>query len=202
MRKILLLSLLLWGLICACATAQDTISKQIPILVLKNKQIQSLTDTLVFNTKGTNRSNVVFLSVCKFNGHQLLFSGCINKGLACYLVIEPEFQSLQLVGFLNISGYDCFVFGDHSIKRFFRQTKDSILIPKELEWISEVSKIQYMDDLFNHIDTYNRDVPIFITFDILRYVYKKSKFEENRPDSKNEDIFSDFRSAKWLRYRK
>ena len=193
---------MLWGLFCACATAQDTLPKQTPILVLKNKQIQSLTDTLILNTKGSKGSNIVFLSVCKFNGCQLFFSGCVNKGLACYLIAEPEFQSQQLVGFLKISEYDCYVFGDHSTERFFRQTKDSILIPKKFEWISEVSKVQYLDDVFNHIDTYNRDVPLFITFDIRRYLYKKGKFEEHRPDSKDEDIFSDFRSAKWLPGRK
>ena len=201
MKKILLLSLLLCGVICACATAQDTLPKQIPILVLKNKQIQSLTDTLIFNTKGSYRSNIVLLSVCKFNGCQFLFSGCINKGLACYLVKEPEFQSQQLVGFFKISEYECFVFGDNSIGRFFRQTKDSILIPKKLEWISEVSKVQYMDDLFNHIDTYSDDVPLLITYDIQRYVYKKGKFEDVESDPKVDSIFLDFRFANTLHYK-
>jgi len=180
---------------------QDSVPKQIPIMMLKNKQIKTLIDSLVINTKGTDRSNVILLSVCKFDRCQFLFVGCVNKGTACYLITETEFQSQPIVGFLKISNYDCYIFGDPSIKRFFRQTKDSILIPKKLEWLSEVSSIRYMDDLFNHIDTHFSDIPLYVTFDIQRYVYRKSKFEVLWPNSKFEDIFLDFKSSNRLPYR-
>lgn len=189
-------------LFLSASAVHDSVPKQTPILILKNKQVETLIDSLVSNTKGTNKSNIILLSVCKFDGYQFLFVGCINKGLACYLVTETEFQSKNLVGYLKISNYDCYVFGDQSTKRFFRRTKNTILIPKKLEWLSEVSSVRYMDDLFRHVDTHSSDIPLFITFDIQRYVYQKSKFEVVRPDSKVEDIFLDFRSSNRLPHRK
>lgn len=188
-------------LFLSASAVHDSVPKQTPILILKNKQVKTLIDSLVLNTKGTNKSNVILLSVCKFDGCQFLFVGCINKGLACYLITETEFQSQNLVGYLKISNYDCFVFGDQSTKRFFRRTKNTILIPKKFEWISEVSSVRYMDDLFSHIDSHSSDIPLFITFDIQRYVYQKSKFKVVRPDSKFEDIFLDFKSSNRLPHR-
>lgn len=188
-------------LFLSVSAVQDSVPKQLPILILKNKQVKTLLDSLVLNAKGTNKSNVILLSVCKFDRCQFLFVGCVNKGLAPYLITETEFQSQHIVGFLKFSNYDCYIFGDSSIKRFFRQTKDSILIPEKLEWLSKVSSVRYMDDLFNHIDTYSSDIPLFVTFDIQRFVYQKSKFEVVGPNSKSEDIFLDFISSNRLPYR-
>ena len=191
-----------FGLLFVSVSAvQDAVPKQIPIMKLKNKKVKTLIDSLILNTKGTDKSNVIFLSICEFDRCQFLYAGCVNKGMACYLITEPEFQSQHIVGFLKISNYDCYIFGDSSVKRFFRQTKDSILIPEKLAWLSEVSSVRYMDDLFNHVDTYSSDIPLYVTFDIQRYVYQKSNFEVVRPDSKYGGIFSDFRSSNRLPYR-
>lgn len=179
----------------------DSIPKQISILMLKNKQVKTLLDSLVLNTKGTDKSNVILLSVCKFENYQFLFAGCINKGMACYLITETEFQKQPIMGFLKVSNYDCYIFGDSSVKRFFRQTKDSILIPEKFKWLSEVSNVRYMDDLFNHITTYSRDVPLHITFDIQRYVYHNGKFDEIGMNSKFEDLFLDFIHSNRMPYR-
>lgn len=189
-------------LFVSVSAVQDTVPKRIPIMILKNKQIKILIDSLALNTKGTDKSNVILLSVCKFDRSQFLFTGCVNKGMACYLITETEFQSQHIMGFLKISNYDCFIFGDLSIKKFFRQTRDSIMISKELEWLSEVSNVRYMDDLFNHIDTYSSDIPLFVTFDIQRYVYQKGKFEDVSSDSKFEGVLSNFRTSNRLPCRK
>lgn len=184
------------------SAVQDSIRQKIPIMVLKNKQIKDVTDSLTFNTKGTNKSNVVLLSICDFKGCQFLFSGCVNRGFLHLLIMEPEFQSQQIVGFINISGYDCFVFGDHSTKHFFRQTKDSILIPEKFEWISKVSNAQFTDDLLNLIG-YKTDpnAPFYITFDIHRFIYRRGKLVDIKSFPEFEDYFFDFRNEYRLPYR-
>lgn len=192
---------LIWLMAVSESIAQDSTIKQTFILELRNKQVKNLIDSLILNSKGTSLSNVIFLSFCKYDKCQFFFSACSNKGLACYLITEPEFRSQQLAGYLKISNYDCYVFGDPSVTRFFRQTGETILIPEEFKWLSEVSTVRYADELFNHIVTHSYDPPLYITFDIQRYVYQKGKFEDIRTNSEIIDLFSDFRNLNFLPYR-
>lgn len=196
-----LIFVLLLNLFILETIAQDSTIKLTPVLALKNKQVKSHIDTLILKSKGTNKSNVIFLSFCKYDTCQFFFSACSNKGLACYMITEPEFQSQKLAGYVEISNYDCYVFGDSSVTRFFRQTGETISIPEKFKWLSEVSTVRYADELFNHIDTHSYDPPLYITFDIQRYVYQKGKFEDIRTNSEIIDLFSDFRNLKFLPYR-
>lgn len=202
--KVIFFSTFFWSLLVCDSLAQNTVLKQIPILKLKNNQVQTLIDTHFLNSKGTNRSNVIFISLCKIDGYQYLFFDCVNKGYMDYLATETEFRSQQLVGFLEISNTDCFVFGDCSVNRFFRQTKDSFQIPRKWKWLSEISNVKYMDDLFNHISLKNddSDVVYCVTFDIQRYVYRKGTFEDINSLPKFSEIYSDFRNANRLGYRR
>ena len=188
----------------ASTFSQNATLKQTPVMCLKNSRMNKVMDTLLQNTKGSSGANVIVLSMCKIHKYNYLFTYCVNKGFLPYLMAETEFQSLPLLGYAKILNYDCFIFGDKTVKHFFRQTRGFVQIKKEWSWLTDLPNIQYMDDLLVHLgvrDTTENTVPMFITFDIMRRVYRNGHFIDITSDSLYEELYWEFKNSRRLPYR-